>query len=216
MKLVLAALCSVCFFSSALAQNQMMPSTIDTISRASMIQLLQDNGFSAEAAGETATSEIIKVTASGGGVFYMYLRSCEIIASVNKCDMIQPLAYFRSSGVTLSMTNELLRDKFVVAYAILLENNRGVISSKIILSGGVRRENIIAELAGYLYDVENLISAIKPGTIAQINYDSESIYAGVAFPDFPSNLASGGQPYVNPVGARAPKFLTEQLKAFRE
>ncbi|MHA7870981.1 MAG: YbjN domain-containing protein [Hyphococcus sp.] len=200
----------------ASAQNTQLRSgygpVFERITSDRVVNLLASNGYSANVVGQTETSDYVEVTTAGGGVFYLSVRACDESVP-RQCSMVQPFMRFNADGVTFAQINQLLGEKFVVSYVILEPENKGVIMSKIVLSGGVTDGNILAEIARYIYDVDNFLDAIDPGVIAQINFTGTHALAGVDMPlaaDLPENF----EIFVNAVGPNAPDFLNEQIKVY--
>ena len=214
--LAIAALTSMTV-SAAFAQN-VFPTAkpapaIESISSADIVEMLSDVGFTANVLQQDASGDLIEV-AAGGGTFYIFMRVCEAAPAGSQCQMVQPFANFNASGVTLGMVNQLVRERFIYSYAVLNDQSSGTIAAKIILSGGVNRQNVLEELGLFLFDVESLFSAITPGTIAQVNYSGgEKRSSGIAKPAVAKHLTDSDGLVVNATGAGAATFLTDDLRA---
>ena len=178
---------------------------VASMSASELIRFLSARGLDARRAGRSETSEYVDVEVPEGGVFSIALRVCDNGAE-RRCKMAQPYANFSGAGVTLGLINQLLIDKFVVGYGILNDPSSTTIASKIIFAGGVTEQNLVEELALYLYDLESFAAAVEPGALTQVDFKSAqaSPFGGLE--------TSGGEDFPagrrrNDVGANAPKFL---------
>jgi hypothetical protein len=214
-KIIAIAMVGAAFTSVASAQNTQLSasaSVFETATTQWVSTLFNDMGFSTTVVHESEASDHLQVTASSGAVFYVSIRSCDDSAP-KQCSMIQPYAFFNATGVTYSDINEMLRNNFVVSYAYLTPGDKGTVVSKIILSGGVAKGNVVQELARYFYDLDNLIDAISTGTKADVSFEPMHELSGVGIPKIDNSMTERRDLIVNAVGPNAPKFLTQDLKA---
>lgn len=200
---------------AASAQNMQLserPAVIEAVSSQWVANLFAERGFSVAIVEQTPTHDTVQVTAPTGGVFYIAVRACEG-ASPKLCAMLQTYALFDASGVTLNHINKMTRDHFVLSYAFLNVDGTGVVATKVHLAGGVTKENVTSELAGYLYDLDNLVDAITAGQLAEVHFKTAHESAGAVKSKIDNVSSSTGEFFVNSVGANAPKFLTDDLRA---
>lgn len=217
-KIMALVLAGVVFSGNASAQNSQLSATaavFDSATSQWVAALFNEGGFSAAIIEQSAAFDQIEVTAPSGGVFYVAVRACDE-STPKRCGMLQPYALFDATGVTLSDLNAMLRDNFAVSYAYLQPDNHGTIASKITLSGGVTKGNVIQELAAYFYDLDNLIAAISPGTRAEVNFAPADGLSRAGVPKIDNTLMGNDDLVVNAVGLNAPKFMTEALKALAD
>lgn len=202
---------AVIFAGAANAQNQMASPSgqmLSDISIDEFISKLGGAGITAELMEGDGQSHVIKAATPGGATFFLYMRTCE--GAPLRCELIQPSAYFNATGVTLSQINEFMVQRSASSYAVLLPNGIGAVSTKIWLVGGVTQDNLFHELAAFLYDADNFISSIQPGTAAQVSFkptrnQALGHFGAAARPDAAD---------VNSVGVNAPVFMTDSLRVF--
>lgn len=212
---LVAAVLTVVIAPGALAQNMQLneqPPIIEAVTTQWVIDLLAQRQFTSVVIEETATHDTLEVRSPGGGVFYMAIRACEG-AAPKRCSMLQTFGMFDASGVTLNHINSMVRDNFAVSYAFLNPEGVGVIASKVFFSGGVTENNVVTELGGYLYDLDNLVTSIKAGQLATVNFEAHHEASGIRKAKIDNGAGPDGDYVVNPVGRNAPKFLTDELRA---
>lgn len=210
---VAAAAVTALSAGGALAQNQMASpggTVFSGISASDLMAELNAAGVATELMDSEDGEPSIKAVTSGGATFFLFMRSCD--GAPLRCSLIQTNAYFSAAGVTLGQLNEFMIQQSVTSYSMLLPGDVGTVSAKIWLTGGIARDNLLFELAAFLYDADNLVSSLQPGTAAQVSFKpSRSRVAGDAAGRVRPDAAD-----VNPVGVNAPRFLTGSLETFVE
>lgn len=210
-----AAAAALAVAPGAYAQNFQLNQATPVISATSsqwVIDFFAGRNFSAAVIEQTAETETIEVTAPSGAVIYVVMRVCDG-AAPKQCSMIQPFALFDGSGLTLNHINTMSREKFALSYAYLREDGTGVIASKIVLAGGVTEGNVVEELAGYFYDLDNLIESIQSGQLATVSFKADHEAAGLSRTKIDNASAESVDYAVNAVGPNAPKFMTDEFRA---
>ena len=214
MRFAAAALCLAFAPLSATAQNQQLSAanqSVATISSQDVVNLLNANDVSAQVIRQTDGSEFVQATVSNGGTFYIGMRACEGSTGVRRCEMLQPYALFDASGLTFNQINELHLNKLSTGTIVLLPDSQGIVGAKIHLAGGVQNDNLLEEMALFLFDVDKTVSAISPGAIADVNFVGESPIAGLDARRVSKHLKADEAIHINAVGANAPKFLPDSL-----
>ena len=169
----------------------------------------------------SGVSKIVEAS-SNGGSFYFALRECDGPGANARCELVEPFGYFNAAGVTLSQTNSFNMETARVSLAGLSTQNRnqGIIGSKIWLNHGITAEHFGFRVALFVQDIDRLLNAIRPGTLATVKYDADnsdiSNSSGLVARD-DIREKSDIEFVVNKVGADAPNFLTEPvLEAIKE
>lgn len=172
-----------------------------------MVRLLSSRGLTAAIGGSSEDSDYVDVETPGGGQFSIAMRVCND-APARQCQMIQTFTNFSGYGVTLNTINKLLQEDFVISYAVLNDQNSSTVASKVILVGGITEQNLIENLAMYLYDLDQFAKAVTPGSVTQVSFKSEpkGKAAGLEFANGDEGSEKTGSP-INSVGANAPDFL---------
>lgn len=213
-----AAVLTAAFTSGASAQNMQLtqrPPVIEAVTAQWVIDLLAQRQFVGVVVDQTPTHDTLEVTSPGGGVFYIAIRACSGDAP-KRCSMLQNFALFDASGVTLSQINTMVRDNFAASYAFLNPEGVGVLANKVFLNGGVTEQNIVTEIGGYLYDLDNLGASIRNGQLATVNFEVRHDAAALGKTKIDNGFSLNGDYIVNPVGRNAPTFSTDELRALVE
>lgn len=215
MKFVICALGALAAAQgSALAQNlQLTPQggVIQKISSNDMISILQSVQLGARLIDDAADgTKTIEATA-GGDTVYIAMRGCDGAGGASLCELVQPYGFFNAQGVTYDQINSFNMNVSGIATAALLPD-RGVMATKIYLSGGVTQANLIYELGVYFSDISRLIQSVTPGVVAKVSYSAADLAkpnAGVKLPKFPA----GEAPHINALGGDADGLMTEAVRA---
>ena len=205
--------------SGAQAQNQQFvqqPTIVGSVSVNEIIIFLNAAEFSAQLLQEFddggSPAKIVEAT-SDGLTIYFGLRECNGAGVTARCQLVEPFAYFNGSGVTLSQLNTFNLSQSKPSFAGLLPEGNGIISSKIWLTQGVTPGNFGFQVGIFLLDIDLVLGAITPGTLASVNYTDDN--------DTTSRGLIARQPYrerqnvdwqVNAVGPKAPDFMNDAVR----
>ncbi len=199
-------------FSTASAQNQQLArkeaDPVSAMTADDLATIFQSVGYSAVASVDEAGAPVIEVTAPGAGTFYVLMRDC----AAGSCRFVQPYGIFSGDGVTLGQLNEINLTMLQSGSAMLLPDGDGIIGARIFLNGGISAENLRFQLGVFIQDVDRLVAAIEPGSIATVSYSKTD---NVGFKSEPAVAPRAGD-VVNQVGANAPRFMTEAARALFE
>lgn len=205
--------------STAKAQNLQLSQSqtiSDSISVTEMTEFLQLVGFQTKPPQEfDADQDSIKIIEAelDGGIFYFALRECSGPGVAAQCQLLESFGYFNGSGVTLSQVNTFNLTKSATSTAGLIPDGRGIISSKIRFAGGITPDNFGLLLALFFVDIDVMLNAISPGTLASVNFEATPHNGhGLAANDFRQSADIAWK--VNSVGHNAPDFMNDNIRAF--
>lgn len=223
MRILIAAILALASALPASAQNQLQfgsGALVKSMSPSELLSLLQTNGLNASYLEENGGNHYIEVN-QNGAVMYFAMRECSQGGGLaSRCGTIQPFGYFNATGVTFAQINAFNIERSRIGFAGLNPSGRGIIGAKIYLQAGVSNDHVPFSIGLFYLDLDTLIAAINPGTMASIVYNSaeapESKISnnalGLAAGDL--RLANGAQWRVNRVGANAPSFLNDAFRAY--
>ncbi len=207
---------AVCVSTTASAQNLQLneaPTIRETATSQWVVDVFQGTPLTATVVVRETDHETVQVIAPSGASFFISLLGCDTTTPKN-CGILQPFAFFDATGVTLNQINSMVRDNFALSHAYLDTDGDGVLITKIVLVGGVADKNDFEELGAFLIDIDNLISAISTGPRAEVSFEEPTSAVGKRVSKVQNGLIASGDYVVNKVGPNAPKFLTEETKAF--
>ncbi|MEM9170056.1 MAG: hypothetical protein AAGC56_10410 [Pseudomonadota bacterium] len=209
-----AVLAGAVFALSAPASAQNGPGdrtiVLDSLTVPEFAELFQSAGFATAVQVGPNNFPMIEVTAPGGGTFYVFARKCAE-AGEARCDTFELVAYFMATGVTFSAVNDLHTRSVVRSTIMLLDQTRGVVSTKLLMSGGVSPNNIGHHVGVFLSDSDKVISAIAPGVKATVSFEKPA--SGLARPAQGALHADLDDPVLNAVGLNAPGFSGRVFEA---
>lgn len=215
MKILGGALGALLAFAggAAVAQSTPFPgaqgAVITKTSTNDVIAFFQRAGLAAQMIAEEADGTKTIEVGGGGDTAYIAMRGCDGQGAAARCEVVQPYGFFNASGVTYDQINNFNLSASAIAVAGLLPDGRGVLGSKIYLNGGVTFANVEYELAVYFADISRLLQAIKPGVIAEVNWNQSPVDGGaVGSPP----LKSRDETHVNAVGAGRMGLLTDEMR----
>lgn len=223
MRILIAAILALASVLPAAAQNQLQfgsGSLVKSMSPNELLYLLQSNGLNASYLEENGGNHYIEVN-QDGAVMYFAMRECsQGGGSASRCGTLQPFGYFNATGVTFAQINAFNIERSRIGFAGLDATGRGIIGAKIYLQAGVSNDHVPFSIGLFYLDLDTLIAAINPGTLATIVYDSaetpESKISnkalGLAADEF--RRADGARWKVNRVGANAPTFLNDAFRTY--
>ena len=225
MRFLVSLIVAFCFsVISASAQNGPIGGQtrqlIEKVSVNDVTALMETGGFSSQFLGEDAQGvKTVLSTNEQGGAVYFALRACDGTGANAGCNIVQPYGLFASDGITYAQLNNFNINRSQISLSGLLDDGSGIVAAKIYVVGGITVENFLTSLGLFLRDIEILTSSITPGTLAQVNYpgtsDTDLQSDGIAFQGelFRATTDNPSEWRLNPVGRKAPKFLTEKIKA---
>ena len=205
----------LCIFSSFLtagqvaAQNQQLkaPSVnISSLTAEDVRQIFVASGFDARIVNEQG-AEMVIATTEGGGAVYAAPRSC----SAAGCSVLETFAFVSASNTTLGQLNEFHALKTIKSIAMLRADGAAVIASKIFLAnGGVSAGNLQYQLALFFFDLNNAVTALSRD-VHEVKFKPSSQPKRLGGSDGYAH-ALVRAPIVNPIGANAPDFMTDQFR----
>lgn len=223
MRFLIAAILALFVVLPAAAQNQLQSNSgalIKTMSPAELVAMLQANNLNASYLEEGNGGHFVEVN-EDGAVVYFALRDCvQGSAITSRCGIIQPFGYYNASGVTFAQINAFNFEQSIIGTAGLTTDGTGIVGAKVYLQAGVSIEHVPFSIGLFFVDLDTLIAAINPGTLASLNYDDEgiryskvaSLSRGLAIEEF--QRANGAEWKVNAVGVNAPAFLNDAFRAY--
>lgn len=223
-KLLIICLSFVAGASGALAQNQLSPAEnqiVTSVSPGELVLILQSGDLNARYMGEDGGSHTVEVNQSGS-VVYFALRDCAGIGQQARCALVQPFGFFDAAGVTLSQINDFNLNRSLFSYSALTNDSRGIVATKIYMQAGVSSQHLLFSLGLYFLDLDTLLSAIIPGSIAEISYDAADRKVGAAsklsnakaISDLSAFVADRERFRTNRTGENAPSFLNDAFRAY--
>lgn len=225
MRFWIAILLSAFCVAPASAQNQLQSGggLITSYSPAELVALLQQTELNARYVEENDGVHYLEVN-EDGAIVYFGLRDCAGAGQEARCNIIQPFGFFAGNGVTLAQLNAFNLDQAMVSVAGLNSDGSGVIGSKIFLQGGVSQTHVMLSLGLYFLDLDTIISAIRPGTLADVSFDAAPDRNGSKISNSVRGVLYDGQQLsaadrvwqVNAVGANAPSFMNDVLRAYMD
>ena len=139
------------------------------------------------------------------------MRQCNGPGISALCQLVEPFGYFNGSGVTLAQINEFNLTKANASLAGLIPDGRGLVASKIWLNQGVTAANFGFRVGLFFMDVDLMLNAINPGTLASVSYDGEAVSGG-GLASVSYQKSDDIDWKVNSVGHNAPEFMNDSIR----
>lgn len=222
MRILFAVLLGFLNVAPAYAQNQLQSGggVITSFSPAEMVDLLGRAGLNASYAEESEGVHYVEVNQDGASVYFA-LRGCAGAGQGARCDIIQPFGFFAGTGVTLAQLNAYNLEVASIAVAGLNDDGSGLIGSKIYLQAGVTNDHVMLSLGLFFLDLDSIIAAIMPGTIADVSFEAMQNREGSKISNRARGVLHDGMELpndrawrVNAVGANAPSFMKDAFRAY--